>query len=211
MQTLEGLVGDETMTRILRTYARRYRFAHPTTEDFIATVNEVTGQDWRWFFEETFFSSNLCDYAIAAENKEARALQGFAEKDGRLVFRPPGGRDAPGTPRARPGGQTWESEVTVKRLGEVRMPVEVLVEFADGTAKTEAWDGRERWVRFRYQGAAKVLRATVDPEGKIALDVKPANNAWQDETGPARRAGTKWAGRFLFWLQNLLELHLLLG
>ena len=39
------LVGDETMTRILRTYARRYRFAHPTTEDFIATVNEVTGQD----------------------------------------------------------------------------------------------------------------------------------------------------------------------
>ena len=66
-------------------------------------------------------------------------------------------------------------------------------------------------MRFRYQGAAKVVRATVDPEGKIALDVKPANNAWLDETGPARRAGTKWAGRFLFWLQNLLELHLLLG
>ena len=29
LQTLEGLLGDETMTRILRTYARRYRFAHP--------------------------------------------------------------------------------------------------------------------------------------------------------------------------------------
>ncbi len=55
------------------------------------------------------------------------------------------------------------------------------------------------------------MRATVDPEGKIALDIRPANNAWIDETGPARRSATKWAGRFLFWLQNLLELHLLLG
>ena len=41
LQTLEGLLGDETMTRIMRTFARRYRFAHPTTADFIATVNEV--------------------------------------------------------------------------------------------------------------------------------------------------------------------------
>ncbi|PYQ37895.1 MAG: hypothetical protein DMF77_25575, partial [Acidobacteria bacterium] len=39
LQTLEGLVGEETMTRILRTYARRYRFAHPTSEDFIAVVS----------------------------------------------------------------------------------------------------------------------------------------------------------------------------
>ncbi|MFI5006827.1 MAG: M1 family metallopeptidase [Solirubrobacterales bacterium] len=204
MQTLEGLVGDETMTRILRTYARRYRFGHPTTEDFIATVNEVTAKDWRWFFDETFFSSNLCDYAIAAENKEARSLEGFAEKDGKVSWHAP-------AERRKPGSEGWESEVTVRRLGEVRLPVDVLVEFADGTTRTEAWDGRERWARFRYQGPARVTRATVDPEGKIALDVKPANNAWIEDTGPARRAGTKWAGRFLFWLQNLLELHLLLG
>ena len=89
--------------------------------------------------------------------------------------------------------------------------MEVLVEFADGTTRTESWDGRERWARFRYAGAAKVVRATVDPDGKIALDVKPANNAWIDEAGPARRAATKWASRFLFWLQNLLELQLLIG
>src|SRR6185295_4587889 len=145
LQTLENLVGDETMTRIMRTYARRYRFAHPTTEDFIATVNEVTGHDWRWFFDETFFSSNLCDYAIGAENKEVRVLEGFAEKGGGLAW------NAPADRRKR-GNETWESEVTVRRLGEVRMPVEVLVEFADGTTKTEAWDGRERWTRYRYQG-----------------------------------------------------------
>jgi hypothetical protein len=203
LQTLEGLVGDETMTRILRTYARRYRFAHPTTEDFIATVAEVTGKDWRWFFDETFFSSGLCDYAISVDNRRARVLVGYDEKDGRLVKHE----------RLRSGNDKgpWDSEVTVRRLGEVRLPVEVRVEFGDGRTRTETWDGRDRWTRFRYAGSAKVVGAAVDPGGKIALDVKPANNAWIDDTGPAERAADKWAARFLFWLQNLLELHTLLG
>ena len=139
------------MDRILRPFARRYRFAHPTTMDLVAVVNEVTGEDWRWFFEETFYSSGLCDYAV-----------------------------------------------------------EVLVELADGRSVRERWDGRERWTRFEYTGA-KVVRAVVDPEAKIALDVDPRNNEWIDDTGPARRAATKWAARWMFWLQNLLELHMVVG
>ncbi len=51
----------------------------------------------------------------------------------------------------------------------------------------------------------------MDPEGRLALDVNPTNNAWRDEQGLARRAATKWSARFLFWLQNLLELHSVLG
>ena len=85
----KALVGDDVMTRILRTYARRYRFAHPTTEDFIAVVNEVTGQDYRWFFDQTWFSAEECDYAIAVRNTPARALAGYAEgPDGRPVLVP---------------------------------------------------------------------------------------------------------------------------
>ena len=51
----------------------------------------------------------------------------------------------------------------------------------------------------------------MDPEGKIALDVAPANNSWAEDKGEARRAATKWSARFLFWLQNLFELHTVLG
>ncbi|HET8647684.1 MAG TPA: M1 family metallopeptidase, partial [Vicinamibacteria bacterium] len=79
LQTLEGLLGDETMTRVLRTYARRHRFGHPTSQDFMAVVNEVTGQDYRWFFDETWFSSELCDYAVAVRNDPVRDLEGFTE------------------------------------------------------------------------------------------------------------------------------------
>jgi hypothetical protein len=207
LQTLEALVGDETMTRILRTYARRFRFRHPTSADFIATVNEVTGKDYRWFFDETWYSSSLCDYAIGVENERPRKALGYVDS-------PKGEPElaARHVEQERDGDAgPWESVVTVLRKGEVRMPVEIRVETSDGRVIEEAWDGRERWMRFRYSGDAKVRRAVVDPERKLAIDVDPTNNSWVEDEGRARRAATKWSARFLFWLQNLLELHTVLG
>ena len=204
LQTLEALVGDDTMTRILRTYARRYRFAHPTSEDFIATVNEVTGRSYREYFDQTWFSGDLCDYAVDVRNDHARVREGFEEKTpGELVM-------VPGGPDAGAEGRPFDAEVTVRRLGEVRLPVEIVVEFAGGGSVREAWDGKYRWTRFRYPGK-KVVRAVVDPERKIMLDVNPANNSWVDEEGVARRAAVKWAARWMFWLQHLLELHTVMG
>lgn len=41
LTTLEGIVGTDTMDEALRTYFQRYRFKHPTGEDFLHTVEEV--------------------------------------------------------------------------------------------------------------------------------------------------------------------------
>jgi hypothetical protein len=208
LQTLEGLLGEETMVRVLRTYARRYRFAHPTTEDFIATVNEVAGQDWRWFFDQTFFSANLCDYAVEVKSEPVRTPSGWLEgRDGRLAMKAPEPADQE---KKRKDDGPFESRVTVVRHGEVLLPVELRVDLADGRSVTEKWDGRDRWARFRYEGA-KVVRAVVDPGRKIAIDVDPSNNVWVSDEQPARRAATKWAARYLFWLQNLLELNAVMG
>lgn len=204
LQTLEALVGDDTMTRILRTYARRYRFAHPTSQDFIATVNEVTGKDYLWYFEQTWFSSDLCDYAVDVRNERQRRREGFQEDPaGRMV-------PVPTAPEGDAGPETFDAEVVVRRLGEVRLPVDVLIEFADGRSVRMAWNGKYRWARFKYPGV-KVVRAVVDPERKIMLDVNPANNSWVDEDGVSRRAAVKWAARWMFWLQHLLELHTVVG
>jgi hypothetical protein len=203
LHTLEGLVGDEMMTRILRTYARRFTFGHPTSEDFIRTVNEVTGQDWGWYFQETWYSSDLCDYAISVRNERAPRPVGF--RDGasvpERVVATQADQDAKGP---------WEAEVTIERKGEVRMPVEVRITFEDGTHRDETWDGQYRWKRLTYPGQ-KVVQARLDPLGRLAIDVDPANDVWIDEKGEARRAARKWAARYLFWLQNLLELHTVLG
>ncbi|MGE5126057.1 MAG: M1 family metallopeptidase, partial [Betaproteobacteria bacterium] len=202
LQTLERLLGEETMVRVLRTYARRFRFAHPTTADFIAVVNEASGQDWQWFFDQTFYSSDLCDYGVLVERRPARAPEGWFEgRDGRLEL-----RRAPG--KSAEGPADWR--VTIVRHGDVLMPVELRVEFEGGRSVTERWDGRERWKRFEYAGA-KLVRATVDPGRKLAIDVDPVNNEWIASEAPAARAATKWAARFLLWLQAFLELNTALG
>jgi hypothetical protein len=41
LTTLEGLIGRDTMDEAMRTYFLRYRFTHPTTEDFLRTIEEV--------------------------------------------------------------------------------------------------------------------------------------------------------------------------
>ena len=209
MQTLEGLLGEETMLKVLRTYARRHRFAHPTTEDFLAVVDEVTGGGWRFYFNETFLSSELCDYAVEVKSERVREPSGFFDGEaGALAY-----REAPSQTRRSERGSgavRYESQVTILRHGEVRLPVELRVEFEDGRVVSERWNGRDRWYRFRYEGA-KPVRALVDPGRKIAIDVDPANNEWIADERPARRAATKWAARYLFWLQNLLELHTVVG
>jgi hypothetical protein len=90
MATLERLIGTPAMNRALRLYADRWRFRHPKTADFIAAVNEVTGQNWRWFFDRTFFASGAVDYAVeSATSERATPPKGVFEREGRLVEKNP--------------------------------------------------------------------------------------------------------------------------
>ena len=45
-------------------------------------VDEVTGKDYRWFFDQTWFSAELCDYAVTVKNERARPLAGYADGPG---------------------------------------------------------------------------------------------------------------------------------
>jgi hypothetical protein len=166
-------------------------------------VSEVTGQDWRWYFDQTWFSAEECDYAVTVTNARAREPRGYLDGSETVVSAPAAGDEDENRP--------WESEVTVQRRGGVILPVELRIDFSDGRSVRETWDGQYRWKRFRYAGPAHVTAATVDPDGRIALDVNPANNGWVEETGHASRAASKWAMRWMFWFQHLLELQAVIG
>ena len=81
----------------------------------------------------------------------------------------------------------------------------VKVTFADGNVVEEKWEGKDRWVRYRYQTEEEIQTVQVDPGRTLALDVNMTNNSWtRDSSAPF--AARKWALKWMVWLQNLMEL-----
>jgi hypothetical protein len=64
LHTLERHLGWPVLQRILSTYFDRWKFRHPRPEDFFAVVNEVSGRDMTWFFDQVYRSSNEFDYGV---------------------------------------------------------------------------------------------------------------------------------------------------
>ena len=63
--TLEKVIGEDTLRQALHTYFMRYRFTHPTGEDFLKTVEEVSGKDLRWYFNQAVYGTQVLDYSLA--------------------------------------------------------------------------------------------------------------------------------------------------
>ncbi|MBP1654296.1 MAG: peptidase, partial [Bacteroidetes bacterium] len=196
LQTLDGLIGRAVMDSVMKTYFRRWRFRHPSGEDFIAVVNEIVpgyhrarlGPDMNWFFDQFLRGTGVCDYALTALSNV---------RTGRPEGRVPDG------PVPADSAKTLVATVTVSRLGDITVPVEVRVFFEDGTEITEWWDGRERNASFSYRRGSRAVKAIVDPGGKILADVNVINNsrAAAPDSSPARPL----AARLVFWLQTLLQ------
>ncbi len=45
------------MAKAMHAYFMKYRFTHPTKEDFLNTIEEVSGSDLRWYFNQAVYGS----------------------------------------------------------------------------------------------------------------------------------------------------------
>jgi hypothetical protein len=77
LHTLERHLGWDTLRRALATYFHRFRFAHPTPDDFFAIVSREAGQDLGWFFEQVHGSAVTFDYAAERLDSVAVSRRGF--------------------------------------------------------------------------------------------------------------------------------------
>jgi hypothetical protein len=191
LHTLERYLGWDTLQRILATFFQRWRFRHPRPEDFFAVVNEVSGRDLTWFFDQVHRSSHVVDYAVERLASERPSARGF--DDSRPV---PGYRET--TDEA-----AYRTTVVVRRLGEAVFPVDVVTTFADGTTVREAWDGRDRWRAYTYERAARAVHTEIDPDRVLLLDVNYTNNS-RTLAPRAEEAAKKWSLTWMIWLQDLL-------
>ena len=147
LHTLERHLGWPVLRRVMSTFFERWKYRHPRPDDFFAVVDEVTGRDMRWFFDEVHRGSNAFDYGV--QNFTSAAVEA--------------------------GG--YRTTVVVRRFGEAVFPVDVVTKFRDGQEVVERWDGRDRRVIYTYDRPSQGLSVEVDPERVLLLDVNYTNNS----------------------------------
>ncbi|MEN8120913.1 MAG: M1 family metallopeptidase [Bacteroidota bacterium] len=200
LNTLQNMVGDDVMDEIMKTYYKRWSFKHPAGWDFIAIANEIIpkrlgnkyGTDMNWYFQQVIFGSGICDYRISnISNTLVEEADGIF-KDGKK----------PKT-ETNDSSKIYESKVILKREGEVKMPIEILVHFSNGKEITKTWDGKARSHELKFKSRVKIEWAKIDPENKILIDVNLANNSYtlKQDSKPM----WKYTVKFLFWLQNIIQ------
>jgi len=182
--TLEGVIGEETMQKAMHVYFMKYRFTHPTKDDFLNTVEEVSGKKLRSYFDQAVSGTQVMDYEVMSLGS---SNVNWYEKD----------------PKEKKGETLYESSVMVHRKGDFIFPVEVQVKFDNGETVHEHWDGQDRWTRFSYLKKSKVASAEVDPEHTIHLDRNNFNNSSTRESDST--ATSKLANFWVFLTQTLSQ------
>jgi hypothetical protein len=96
----------------------------------------------------------------------------------------------------------FTSTVELERIGEITLPVEVLVHFDNGDHVLENWDGKSTFKDFEYTGKKKVDWVKIDPDYKIKMDVNYINNSMtlNPDRKPVRRMTDKLIGFMQFFI-----------
>ena len=177
LKTLEGIVGIETIDKIMHTYFHRWKFKHPCRFDFIDVVNEVVtdkhgdkfGENMDWFFEFVLYGTGACDYAVGSiQNLEsAKAMVGIWEdslqsKKQEIV-------------------KKYHSIVVIERLEEIQLPIDILVHFSDGTEKSAYWDGKARTHGLTFDTDVPIDYVEIDPLQKNYMDLNILNNSMRTQ------------------------------
>ena len=66
----------------------------------------------------------------------------------------------------------FRTTVVVRRIGDARFPVDVLVTFENGEQARERWDGQARWQTYFYEKPTRAVSVQVDPDRVLLLDVE---------------------------------------
>lgn len=203
LNTLMGLVGEDTMNDIFREYYRKWAFKHPSGRDFTNVANEVIlkeygnkfGPDMNWFFDQTLYGTGICDYKVSDFYNRKISFSEVARGSGDSIGMKQNGNDS-----------LYRAVVELQRDGEVMLPVDVLIHFDNGDEVLELWDGKTRFKDYTYTGRRKISWVKIDPEFKIKIDVNYINNSMTSDPDrvPVRRMTDKLISFMQFFINLIL-------
>ncbi|MFC7682199.1 M1 family metallopeptidase [Paenibacillus sp. GCM10028914] len=163
LQDIERLVGSQTMDKIMMTYAKKYHFKHPTTQDFQQVVEQLTKQSWKPYFDEYVYGNKMADVAIE-----------------QIKTKNTGTQDDP----------AYETIVTIVSKGGFVTNIPISFAFEDGKTVDKVWDGKNGKTEYKIEHRSPLLWAMVDPKYTIVLENKHINNYMK--AGMEPKAVTRW-------------------
>lgn len=176
LKTLEGLLGKKTMHEVLKTYFERWKFKHPTAQSFIDVVNELIIKRTDSKNMDWFFKQVL--FEAPKCDYAVTNLKNETRKNG------------------------TRGNFTVQRMGDMIMPTDIKIVFADKTFQIIHWDGKDKTKKFQLKKKIKFVK--LDPETKNWMDLNLINNSLSTQDHPL--FATKFATKMLFWVQQLFFL-----
>jgi hypothetical protein len=171
LHQIRRLAGEEAFWRAFRSYALRWRFDHPTAEDFFDAFRPLAIPGFDSLLAGSFSGTSFVDFRIVTATSEKQTPPAGYDDRGRLVLPPDEKSKGKGEEKG-----PFETEVVVGRDGDLVLPVEIALTFENGQVARTRWDGREKWIRLRTVYVSRLTRAEVDPTGTIVLDRDPFNN-----------------------------------
>ncbi len=198
--TLRRLAGADRFDAAFKRYATTWRFRHPTGNDLTDTFLRDLGPtidlgpgptgdrvhlDLADYFDQALHQVAGVEFRLEIVQNRRRAGQAgwYRDDHGTLVQRPlPDDAKQPVTSLA---DEVVEGVVVVRRTGEFRLPVELAIEFADGTRERVWWAGQTRYHIFTWPGR-RIRSAELDPDKILLLEHRRYDNVhYAEEFRPA--------------------------
>lgn len=190
--TLARVYGDERFNHALGVYARKFRFRHPTTADFMSVMQSELDDHALTVLMQALSERATVDYLVREiSNAPVSAAAG--------VFDGPNGREQK-KPEAPHEANEYASRAVVYRHGTLQFPVEIELGFEDGTKQLRHWDGSGVTFNADNLGPSRLVSVNVDPTRRILLDDDRSNNWLSIPSSTASRVRE----RTLFAAQLLL-------
>ena len=164
------IVGEDVLAQIIKEYFARWAFKHPEPRDFIRVAERVSGMNLDWYLQDFATTTNTIDYGVVSIDAVDNQTTGAAK-----------------------GG----SMITLERVGLMPMPIDLKVNFADGSSRLyyiplqmmrgeksfgdtpvtvlRDWAWARPTYRFNVEGASEIVEVIIDPSGRMA-DIQKENN-----------------------------------
>ncbi len=169
MSTLERVYGRAALDAALGDYARYARFRHPEPQHLLDAVRGRLGDAAARNLERALFERGHVDYLV----RDVLA----APSDPRAgVFDEASGRRTVARAEVRPAVR-WVGRAIVLRHGTLELPVDIRLDFEDGSHELRRWDGVGTRYEVSYAGPSTLIGVTVDPAMRVLLDDDLTNNA----------------------------------